>query len=268
MQDQAALLPVQWGRWAFHLVRGDLAEALSISEAMLMTADAQGEPSAQIEACVAVGLARFFLGDLATAITHLERVPGLDFPERDRSFTQLSGQDAVACGLVFSGLAHACGGDNDGARARIRAARELARRLAHPFSQAYVANFSAWVGYVLRDVELAREQAEEAISLSRRHGFFWSTLGNVMLGWASAMRGEPAEGLAMAEAGFGDYRATGARLSETLQLGVIAEIAGLAGDASRAASALAAGLAASDVTGEQFWREALARQRATDRTSA
>ena len=253
------LFSVQWGLWAYHVVRADLDLALESGHEMTRLSETDDDRSWRIESSLAVGLTRYFLGEPAPALTDLEHAIELDDTDRDRSFTRLSGQDAVVCALTYAGLTLWMLGRHDEALARSRESIIFARALNHPFSLAYALNFGAWLCCMLREPEQAITLANEQITLSEELGFFWSTLGRVSRGWARAQRGEPQEGLEEIRAGMSAYRAPGARLSETLLLAMEAEVCLLAGHPETGLERIAEGLAASEATGERMWLAELHR---------
>jgi len=71
-----------------------------------------------------------------------------------------------------------------------------ARELAHPFSVAQTLNFSAHLRQLLRDPQLARMHADEALAICAEHGFkaygSWALLPR---GWALAQQGLFSEGV-------------------------------------------------------------------------
>ncbi len=255
------LFSVQWGLWAYHVVRANLELALETGEEMRRLADAADDDSWQVEASLAIGLTAYFQGRPADALADLERAVALDSPERDRSFTRHSGQDAVVCALTYCGLSLWLLGRHAEALARSREAIALARELGHPFSLAYALNFGGWLCVMLRDDAEAAGLAEEEIALSQEQGFFWTTLGAVTRGWARAQRGEPDGGLEELRAGLGAYRRPGARLAVTLLLALEAESAALAGDRAAALERIDEAFALAQATGERVWIADLHRLR-------
>jgi class 3 adenylate cyclase/predicted ATPase len=254
------LFSVQWGLWAYHVVRADLGLALETGEEMRRLAEAADDVAWRIESSLAIGLTRYFQGRPAAALTELEQAIGLDTPERDRSFTRRSGQDAVVCALTYAGLALWLLGRHAAALARSREAIALARELDHPFSLAYALNFGGWLCFMLRDPEQAIRLAEEEIALSDEQGFFWTALGRVTRGWARGQRGEVHEGLEEIRGGIAAYRTPGARLSATLLLAMEAETCALADDPATGLECVEAALAAARDTGEKVWLAELHRR--------
>ena len=261
--DTPQLFPVLWGLWAFYVVRADFARAAGAAAELLHLADKAGDPLLQLEARFAVGLTHYFAGRPEDALENLEAAIALDDLERSSplQFTFLSTQDAGVCSLVYTALTLWMLGRPDEALVRSRQGTALARRISHQFSLAYALNFSAWLRCMIGDAEAAGDLAREEIHISEENGFFWVTLGAVIAGWAAARHGETGPGVAQAIGGFGSYRAFGCRLSETLQLAIIAELLAAAGDPESGLGRLDGALAGVAETQERFWLAELHRVR-------
>ncbi len=259
MSDAPELFPIQWGLWAFYVVRASLDRAWKMAQTMMRAAEAKGDPNLLLEAHFAVGLTHYFLGQPVAAIVHLRQVIALDSPERDRSFTFQSGQDAGVCGLTYAGLTLWQLGHLDEALEMSRKAVDLARHINHPFSLAYALNFAAWLCQMCHNVEGAKVYSEEEIDLSKKQGFFWVSLGSVMYGWAEATQGQVEAGLMSIHQGLGAYRGAGARLSQTYQLAVWAETLLGTNRAEEGLRLIDEAFVSITETGERFWEGELHR---------
>jgi predicted ATPase len=72
---------------------------------------------------------------------------------------------------------------------------------------------AAYVYHFRWDVPAVHEQAEAAVALSIEQGFpFWAAAGTILRGWALAMQGQGAAGMAQVCQGIAAYRATEAPL--------------------------------------------------------
>ncbi len=261
MGDVPQMFPIQWGLWAFYVVRAALHRAGETAQTMMRIAQAKGNPNLLLEAHFSVGLTHYFLGQPAQALLHLRQVIALDSPERDRSFTYQSGQDAGVCGLTYAGLTLWQLGYLDEAREMSRNAVDLARRINHPFSLAYALNFAGWLGQMCRNTEEAANCSHEEIDLSVKQGFFWVSLGSVIYGWAEAEQGQVDAGLTRIEQGLSAYRGAGARLSQTYQLALWAETLLRAKRPEEGLRRTDEALASIEETGEHFWEGELHRVR-------
>jgi len=244
---------ILWGQYAFYVVRAEIDEARNSSQAMLTAAENKSNTLMQLEATVALGLTEYFSGDVKKSYGYMLRAEQLDTPDRDRAFTYICGQDSSVGNLVYMGLALWLMGKPDQALSKSNDAITLARKIEHPFSIAYALNFSAWLHYMLRQVDSAASLADEVISLSLERGFFWVTLGSVIAGWAQASKGDPVEGLNSISNGLQNYRGAGAGLSQTLQLSIEADTCLKENQLERAQTCLQEALTLAEKTGEKFW---------------
>ena len=244
---------ILWGHYAFYVVRADLTKALDSSQEMLEAAENENNINMQLEANVSLGLTQYFVGNVEKAYDYMAAASRLDQPDRDRSFTYLCGQDATVCNLVYTALILWIMGKPGQALNKSQKAVALARELKHAFSLAYALNFSAWLNYMLRNPDNAADMAEEEIKLSEEQGFFWVTLGDVIAGWSQACKGKIEQGLNKIQTGLQNYRAPGARLSQTLQLAIEADVCLQAGKLDQGMRCLAEAITAAEQTNERFW---------------
>lgn len=244
---------ILWGHYAFYVVRADLTKARDSAQEMLKDAESKNNTNMQLETNVALGLIYYFIGDVNKAYGYMHKATQLDHPDRSRSFTYLCGQDASVGNLVYIALTLWLMGKPNQALMKSHESIALARKLEHPFSLVYALNFSAWLSYMLRNPDSAATLAEEEILLSEEQGFFWTTLGTVIAGWSQARKGETKEGLNKIQTGLQNYRAPGARLSQTLQLAIEADTCLQAGDLKRSKLCLKEAISTAEQTNEKFW---------------
>ena len=261
----ADLFPVLWGFYAFSVVRSEFLESLDAATQMLELANNLQDESMQIESHQALGLINYFMGQPALAQEHIDKVLELDTGYRDRSFTFKSGQDASVCNLAFAALTSWILGNEKQAVAYSKQSIQLARELDHPFSLAYALNFASWLSYMQGNAEKTKLYASEEIEISTEHEFFWLHKGKLLLGWAIAQSDnseEITEGHKLIKNGFHAYKEPGARLGQTLQIAIDAEICLLQGHIAEGIEIIENGLAAIELTGEVFWHAELLRLKA------
>lgn len=259
------LFPVLWGFYAFSVVRSEFLEALDAATQMLDLADNLKYISMQVEANQALGLINYFLGQPKLARRHLDKVIALDVGDRDRSFIYKSGQDSSVSTLVFAGLTYWIMGDNEKAEKYSKQGLDLARERGHPFSLAYALNFVSWLSYMQGNVAKTKIYAQEEIDVSLEHEFFWLHKGKLLLGWAMAQSDNPddiEEGHQLIKNGFHAYKEPGARLGQTLQMAIDANICLRKLDIDEGLEIIENGLQAVDETGEVFWHSELLRLKA------
>ena len=264
---------VVWGSWSFHLVRGQLREALELGSWLVGMADSLMDSNLRLVAHGTLGLARYFLGDLEAAKKALEMAQGFDDPGRDHLIASASGQDA---GVVVHAtrafvLWHL--GDDDGAVAASREAVALAERVGSSYSLAFAHVYAARLQQSRRDLEALRHHSAEVMRLSGEKGYFWLVQGQFFLACGigetarrSQREGKEAEAAelyreaiqSLAEA-FAGYQGVGARVSSTYMLAQWTELYLWAGELGPAREKLAKAFEWMEQGDETYWRPELWR---------
>jgi adenylate cyclase len=153
-------------------------------------------------------------------------------------------------------------GHADQALTRSGAALAIAGELKHPPSLASVVAWTALFHSSRREVRKAREHAEATITLAKELGFpFRLAEGQIVRGWALVAAGEMAAGLAELREGIDTWRATGAELSRTWWLALLAEAYERAGQPEPGLAAVADALEMANKAGERLFEAELHRLR-------
>jgi class 3 adenylate cyclase/predicted ATPase len=245
--DTHQLVPVLYGQYVYHLVRGESGPARDAAEELLRSAERNDDRAGMVAGHRAIGSTLCQLGQLAAARAHLERALALYNPVAHSSPAHLYAQDQRVAGLCWLSRTLFALGYPDQAQARIDEACAAARDLAHPHSVAHAQFFRCSVSHLLRDRHGVEEQATPLIAVCAEQGFpHWSALGRVLQGWALADGGQPVAGIAMMREGLAAYWATGAGQLSPYLLAHLAEALGKAGE-------IAEGLA--QLTEAQMWIE-------------
>ncbi len=238
--DERQLFGVLMGRSAAVLLAGRTGEAQALGEECCRIARRRQSPRYLTQAETALGISRFFRGELAAAANDLERsrIAYGAVKQLPPGFRLL--HDPGAAGRSYAAWAQWILGFPARARLESEAAIALARELSHPFSLAFALAFGAFVEQARGDVSRTRERAEETIAVCREHGFaMYLAVGAMFRGWAVARAGQLDAGIAEMEAGLVDYGNTGAMLVQPYFLALIAELVLRRGDAERALALVA-----------------------------
>ncbi|HEX2483842.1 MAG TPA: AAA family ATPase, partial [Myxococcota bacterium] len=147
------------GLFRFFFVRGNLELARELSEQLLRMASA-GDDSLLPVAHSLAGLPLLGLGELAAARTQLERGVALYDFERHSPLSREHGDDPGLTALAFLAIALWFAGYPERALAYVREARDLAQRLAAPYSVAFAHSFSAWVHVRRGEAALAQASCD------------------------------------------------------------------------------------------------------------
>jgi adenylate cyclase len=155
----------------------------------------------------------------------------------------------VRC-LVLAALVLWCLGYPTQARQRGHEALTLAHTLAHHQSLAYAQHYAAVLHHRYREVLAVQTQAEALLTLATAQGLpLFVGHGTLWQGWALAMQGQSAAGLAKMHQGRAAVLAMGQELSRPYHLVPLAEAAGHAGQVAEGLCLLAEALTAFEAIG-------------------
>lgn len=251
--DPAAIVPALAGLWNHHLTRADLAAATDLAQGL---DDLIGGAPA-LHAMVAhnaVGQTRFFRGDLAACLPHIEAVCSAYDPDLGAEAMVLFGEDPGVVCHQYAACVHQLLGQDSLAERHFAEGMDLTTALEQPFGQAQM----LWAGALI-----ARERGEPDCVLERANALigicnaadipFWRPSGDMLAGWAQVALGDPG-GLQQLTAGLRAYEAMNVNLTRPYGLALYAEAAGLCGEPSKGLQALVSALKLIRQTGER-WQE-------------
>jgi DNA-binding winged helix-turn-helix (wHTH) protein/predicted ATPase len=254
------IFPILWGLVRFYLVGSPVTTARTLAEEMLRLATRTADPDVLIHAHDSLGAASVDHGDFVVAHEQFEACRRLYDPERHRSHVFQYVQDpGVAC-RVRGAVALWCLGYPDRAFEQAADARALARRIAHPFSEAFALGFSAMVHELARDWGRARELADAAVAFASKNGFpTFALLGGLVRAGVRAVE-EPGEAAANAVRDVTDAaRDAGVLLFHVYGHGLQARGWARAGFPDRALATIREGLRWAEETGERFYEAEMHR---------
>jgi predicted ATPase len=254
------LVPVLFGLWRFYHARAQLHTARELGETLLRLAQHTDDPALAVVAHQALGNTLLCLGALLTARQHLEEGSARYTPDQRRVPAFRSGQDpGVACRALAAWSLWLLGYPEQ-ALGHIHEALALAQTLSHPYSQAYARCWAAIVPQLRRDVLAVHEQAEACVTLSTEQGFpYWTASGTSLRGWALAMQGQGAEGMAQVRQGIAALRATGAAVLVPYVCTLLADVCDHLGHTADGLQALAEAHALVEQQEERWWEAEVCR---------
>jgi predicted ATPase len=184
------------------------------------------DPVLAVSAHYALGFTWHCLGALTVAHPHLEEAVARYAPDQRHAPVFRMGQDlGVACRVITAATLWLLGYP-ERALTRLDEALELAHTLAYPYSLVYAHCVASFVYQFRRQVSAVYEQAEAAITLSTKQGFpLWAGVGTIFRGWALALQGQSAAGLAQIRQGIAACRSTGAALQTPYFYSLLADVA-------------------------------------------
>jgi predicted ATPase len=223
--DTLELCQVLWGLRVFYLMRAELHTARELAEQALSVAQRHHDPDRLMMAHMVLGGTLFYLGDVATALRHLEqgRAFGAPQPEPVRA-AAYGREESGASDLSYEATALWLLGYADQALQRSHEALALARELAHPVALAITLHWTARLHACRREWRAVYEYGERVMALSAEHGFAqWFAVGMRYRGWALVAQGQVEEGMAQMHQSLTDSRAMESKLGESYGLTGLAE---------------------------------------------
>jgi predicted ATPase len=248
------------GVWNCHLMKAELQTAHALGEQLLRLAQRGQDAALLVEVHRALGTTLLFLGQLTSARTSFEQGMALYDPLQHRSLALRYGADSgIVCRLYLAWVLWVLGYP-DQALLNIHDTLIQARELAHSFSQAFALNHAAMLHMFRREGPAAQERAEASMAFSTEQRIAqWLAQGAVLQGWALAVQGHGAEGIARIRQGIVAWRATGAELVQPWNLALLAEAYKQAGRAAEGLHAVAEALTLVQKTAERWWEGELYR---------
>ena len=200
-------VPVLRALATYHLNISEYEKTAALGRQVLELAEREGRDATRVEGHLMIGIGSAFGGDLREGLGHLDRAADLFTPEMHGSGQLRLGTSPGVVARIVSGLLRWMGGWPDRARADAAEAVELARKLNHPYSQAYAFYHVGYLELGRRDLAAARSWAGELRAVAVDNDYpIWRALASVLEGVALCGMGSPDEGLTMTEAGYGLYQ--------------------------------------------------------------
>jgi predicted ATPase len=227
---------------------------------LLALAQRERSHSLELEACRALGITQFYLGDFVGAQTQLEEALRLYNPEQHRTHALLYGSDPAVAAGVYAAWTLWCLGYPDQSLAKGHEALAVAPQMAHHFTLAYALCQCALLHQLRREVQPTEELSEPLVALSTEQGFaYWPRVATLMRGWALAERGQGEAGIAELQAAMATIRAIGTVLELPWYLALLAGAYGIVGQTAEGLDAIAEALAQVASTNERFYEAEIYR---------
>jgi predicted ATPase/DNA-binding winged helix-turn-helix (wHTH) protein len=253
------LLPVLYGLFANHLVRGEHRTALRLGEEFLGLAERNNDPATVVGHRM-IGLPLFSLGELPAARKHLEQIVSLYDPAQHRQLTWLYGQEPGMAGYAFLALTLWLLGYPEAALKRQQEGINLAREVSHPQSQAYALTWDTMHYQFRQEFPGTRASAAAIITVATEQGLvLWSAWGTILHGWAMANEGQGETGIGQMIGGLQNMQSSGTRMFRPYYLCLLAQGYGKAGQYREGLAVLGEALALGEKTDEHFCEAELYR---------
>lgn len=256
--DMDVAYSVLCGLWEFYIVRADLQTAAALARQLHDISSQNHDVTHKRESQRIQGTTLFWQGQLGEALELLASAEA--DTERRQTDTIPYCQDSQVAALANAGCILFLLGRPDQALTSAQQALELARRLAHPFSQAYATHFLAVVHQLRGETEAVYRLAEIGIALGDTYGFtFWSATGRMMRAWSQGRDAPTETHLDAFNEGLAAYEACGSRLARSYFLALLADLYFQSQRFDEAQATVDIALRETSTTGEQFFVAELLR---------
>ena len=234
------LFAVVWGNFAWHVVRGDMGQSLSIANESMTLAERFDDPGIWMEALFLVGVTQFYRGDFVSALSHYERaLSRFDNRERTYLWAMRVGEDAGVTHRCYTALALWHLGYPEQSLRAIAETKRLARDLDHPFSLAYAQHHTSWLYHRLGLPAEILASSEEGLKTATEHGYaLFQATAVIYRAAGLLLEGRPIEALPHITNGLDAYRRTGAGMALPYYLSILADACMQLGKLDEARAAL------------------------------
>lgn len=260
ISDENTIFPVLRGLWGFYIVRANLKEATLIADELQQVAARSKVHRFSQDAQRALGTTQFWKGELSPALTNLELPPATETDDSTAASTLVSySQDTQVAAHANASCVLWLLGHPKRAIAHGKQALELAKKLSHPFSQAYALNFLGTLAQLCGNSVLTEQYAEMQITLSETYGFsFWTATGRMLKAWSMSENQPPELTCKTFQHALNDYEQSGNRLALTYFQSLLAGLYQNAGKLEAAQQIIETALRES-ISGEGFFIAELLR---------
>jgi predicted ATPase len=255
-------LGVPYGHSRCHMFRGEFDLAQRVAEDLLRLGNERDAPAALVLGHYAFGGNLMFVGQFATARSHLDEALALYDPISHRSLVDEAEAHPHVQSQAFCGIVLFCLGYPDRASARSNGAIAEARRLDHPPSLASSLAAATRLLSVGGDDAALDERVCEFLAVTTEHGFpYWRPAGTIFRGWVMVKNGDVADGESLLHGGSTTYRATGAQAWVPYHIALLARACEIAGEIEEAVTQLDDAFQILKKTGERWFEAELYRQK-------
>jgi predicted ATPase/class 3 adenylate cyclase len=190
------LIPLLYGLWAFHFIRGEHRLALSSAEQLENFGEARKNVAALLLGHLYHGITRFMLGEFVAAIALLNECYPLSDGALRAACAGLTAEDPYVMALSWIALTSTVLGHIDQAQERTAEALSTGRQLKQPYSVGFALYFACVTTSLTVSTSEQLRYADELIALSMEHNFFYLlALGHFQRGLALTTLGKPRDGL-------------------------------------------------------------------------
>jgi predicted ATPase len=248
------------GLCRFHRAQGRLVSAEALSQQLLHLAQRQQNAVLLLESHLAMGVVAFYRGDLIASRAHLEESLGLCDGSRLPTPFFSSGSESGAIHRAWFALILWLLGYADQAQQRSQEALERAQQIGYTLGLGLVGMYAGMLSQFRRAVAATRVHAEALMTAAAAQGFAHRVeQGHLLLGWALALQGDTAAGVALLRQSLAAHEVAAFKLFRPYRLALLAEACGQAGQYEAGLEAVGEALTHVAETEERCWEAELHR---------
>jgi predicted ATPase len=248
------------GLHRFHVAQAQLPVAGELAQQLTHLTHHQREAGLVLVGQAAVGAVALLRGDLVAARAHLEHYLSLSDTQPPATPTSHSGHQLRVSYLAWMMQVLWELGYADQARQCSEEALALTQQNGEPASLAYAQLFGAVLSQYRRDTATTYVRADALMAFATAQGLGHRVeLGRILRGWAVAMQGDAAAGVAHIQQAMEALQHTGLKLYRPYFLALLAEASGQAGQPESGLTALDTALRLVAATEERWWEAELYR---------
>jgi predicted ATPase len=256
------LVPLLWGRCAYHVLRSEYGLALSFAERMEQTGDAQNNAAALLRGRFSQGIIRLFLGEYVAARALFEQCHGLRASAFRQTSSALTVEDSYSLMLVYSAIILATLGYLDQARALGNEALMEGRRLQHAYTLTICLMLMCWIATLANLPREVQQYADKMFDLANEHGFpYVGAFAMIHRGWSLTSLGQASDGVSLLTKGISLVHATGAVNASPFHLWCLAEAHAKLDQLTEGLSKLGEATAFIEATDERYYEAEVYRLR-------
>lgn len=254
------LFSVLWGLFGYHVARAEYRLSLEFASRLMGLARRENDAVLEMEAHFTMGVALFYLGHLQAAKAHWQDAIALYQTLSMNCQTCLTGQDVGVASYSFLAWSEWLLQQPQNALESSQNALVLAQQIAHPYSIGLAYSLGAMFHQSRQDTQQLQHYAQQALTIAQEQQFpFWLATATILQGWVKVQQGNINAGITQIREGIEAHTATGAKISWTYFLGILAQAYGKAGQIKAGLAVLEEAYSAVEMTEERFWLNELNR---------
>ncbi|MFT4729763.1 MAG: class 3 adenylate cyclase/predicted ATPase [Granulosicoccus sp.] len=228
LEDTPHLIPTLYGLWVFHLLRGNRTESVDLANQLYRYSS---DPQQPIVTSSALAINAFWSGDRLDARSKLDEAMSRFSVDKHEGLAQIFGDDADLLPHFYGYWNLWVCGFPDQALTLLKQTNTYIEKLGSPYVVATSMLFNMILMHALRDLSALTDTAEQFRSHASEHGYpFFVSTATAGLGSAEVQNGQHQKGIELIKQGVSGFRLTGARMSVSYYLHLLAEAQLLSGD--------------------------------------